>query len=214
MRGVRIEKIGPYELHHPGTFPAVTEDPYRLVDFLINSPGIEDARKAIDIGTATGVIPLLLAAKTDIETITGVEVDEETAKCALENIERNGLGGRVKVINKDYRDLPEIFEAGSFDIVVSNPPYIKAGHGRVSDDDKRATARYEKSGNLKELIKMSKLLLRNDGRLFLIFPSLRKAELLDELRAAGFSVVREEPVGDKEGAAKLFMVEAGRNIIK
>ncbi len=209
MPSVRIEKIGPYELHHPETFPAITEDPYHLVDFLFKSPSIEQARSIIDIGTSTGVIPLLLASKTNIGQITGVEIDAETANVATENIERNGLVDRVKIINSDYRDLPDNKD---YDIIISNPPYIKAGHGRESADEKRNTARYEKSGSLRELISISNNLLSEDGRLFLIFPLTRKAELLNELLSNDFQVAREELVRVKgSGEEKLFMLEVGRN---
>ncbi len=213
MSGVRIEKIGPYELLHPDGFPAITEDPFHLVDFLINSPDIDKARSIIDIGTATGVIPMLLAARSDISHITGVEIDADTAGCARENMERSGLEERIEILHLDYRELPNICEAGSFDIVVSNPPYIKAGQGRESDDERRAKARYERFGSLKELIEVSKRLLSEGGRLFLIFPILRKNELLNELRSNGFSVIRKELVACKDGnEPKLFMVEAGREM--
>ena len=208
MPGVRRELIGPYELHHPDVFPAITEDPFHLVDFLLKSDIIDSASRAMDIGTATGVIPLLLAAKTDIGRITGVEIDSDTARCAKLNVERNRLSKRGDILNIEYRELPGI--AGSFDIVVINPPYIKAGSGRVSKDDKRAKARYERFGSLKELIEVSTRLLSERGRLFLIFSVLRKDELLGELSFNGFRVVRKEPVAGKDGnEPKRFMVEAG-----
>lgn len=210
MPGAHIEKIGPYELHHPNNFPAITEDPFHLVEFLLKSDHIANARSLIDIGTATGVIPMLLAVKSDIRHITGVEIDTDQALCAGENIGRNSLGERIEIVNKDFRELNE-YKDGSFDIVISNPPYIKAGSGRESDDEKRVMARYEKSGSLTELISVSRRLLSKRGRLFLIFPILRKNELLTELSSNALNVVREESVSGKDGnEAKLFMVEAGR----
>lgn len=211
MKGARKELIGPYELHHPKTFPAITEDPFHLIDFLLKREKFDTSCRAIDIGTATGVIPLLLASRSKVGRITGVEVDAGLASCARENVERNGLEKRIKIINADFRELPKTFSPGSFDIVVSNPPYIKSGHGRVSGDRRRAIARSEKLGGLKELVKLSKYLLNDKGSLYLIFPLLRKAELLNELASNGFIVAREELVrGKKDSEAKLFMVEAKR----
>ena len=214
MPAVRIEKIGPYELRHPDGFPSITEDPYHLVDFLLKSPSVEQARSIMDIGASTGVIPLLLASRSNIEQIRAVEIDVETANEAKENIERNGLAERVEIINSDYRELDKIFESGSFDIIVSNPPYIKAGQGRESAIEKRNIARSEKFGSLKELVNLSATLLSKAGRLFLIFPLLRKVELLNELASNGLRVLREELVrGKGSGKERLFMVEAGRGEI-
>jgi tRNA1Val (adenine37-N6)-methyltransferase len=99
---------------------------------------------------------------------------------------------------------------GSFDIVISNPPYIKAGSGRESNNEKRVVARSEKFGSLTELISVSRRLLSKRGRLFLIFPILRKNELLSELVSNGFHIAREELVRGKQSSeARLFMIEAG-----
>ncbi|MBE9531620.1 MAG: tRNA (adenine(22)-N(1))-methyltransferase TrmK, partial [Proteobacteria bacterium] len=166
--GTSIETIGPYELRHPDNFPSITEDPYHLVDFLLKSHNIKPSSSIIDIGTATGIIPFLLASKGVAGRITAVEVDAGIARCAKENVERSGLGKKITIINKDYRELDGIFEAASFDIIVSNPPYIKAGHGRVSANEQRAVARSEELGTLKELIKIAKYLLNENGSLFLI----------------------------------------------
>ena len=207
----RIEKIGRYELHHSDDFPGITEDPFHLVDFLLDSPDIDSVSSAIDIGSSTGIIPILLAARSKIGHITGVEVDEDTAQSAVENVKSNSLEERITIITSDYRDLHEIFGASSFDIAISNPPYIKSGHGRVSTDKKRARARYEELGELRELIAVAKYLLKKDGRLFLIFPYLRYDELIGELTEADFSVVRQVLIQIRDdGPIKHFMVEANR----
>ena len=209
MAPANIESIGSYELRHPGGLPPITEDPFHLVDFLIASTEIDSFRSAIDIGCSSGVIPILLAVNTDISHITGVEIDADSARSARENVERNGLDERIEIINSDYRELPG---NRSFDIVVSNPPYIKMGHGRKSADDKRMIARYEKFGNLKELIKVSDRLLSDIGRLFLVFPMLRRAELSGELESVNLTAVRVEGlyVDEVSRTQKLFMIEVER----
>ncbi|MEE9542927.1 MAG: methyltransferase [Thermodesulfobacteriota bacterium] len=204
-----VESIGPYEFHHPKNFPAVTEDPFHLVDFLKASTKAGSLSSAIDIGCSTGVIPLLLAANTNLMHITGVEIDDDSARSAIENVERNGLGEKIEIIKMDYRDLPK---EALYDIVVSNPPYIKMGSGRKSGNEKRKIARYEEIGNLKELIKVSKRLLSEAGSLFLIFPMIRQAELMGVLSEVDMTPLRVKDLyfDESKGTFKRFMIEVER----
>jgi tRNA1(Val) A37 N6-methylase TrmN6 len=209
------EPLGPYDLFYPDQIPKPTEDPFHLVDFMMESALLLKARSIMDIGTSTGVIALLLAGRTACTKIIGVEIDPLSAKYAQENVERNGLTSRVTIINDDFRNLteiPHIIDEGSIDIIVSNPPYVKKGHGRKSLDKRRVVARSEEIGNLKELIKVCATLLSDEGRLFLIMPASRHDELLSELESVDMLPLRVQGLyKDKEGGKeKLFMIEAAK----
>jgi tRNA1Val (adenine37-N6)-methyltransferase len=163
----------------------------------------------MDLGTGAGVIPLLLAWKTRAGSITGVEVQAEEAAIARRNVEENGLSDRIETINRDFRGLPGIYPEGAFPVVLSNPPYVKAGSGRVSPDKKRAAARGEVFGTLTDLVDVSRYLAGTDGRIFYVFPVKRLDDMFRELKRAGLWPRRIKFVHtgpDKE--ARLFLIEA------
>jgi len=206
------ENLGTFDLIYPDLIPKPTRDPFHLVNFMMESPLALKARSILDIGTGTGIIPLLVAGRTASGDIIGVEIDALSARYAKENAKRNGLACRIKIINKDFRELPDKSNKGFYDIIVSNPPYIKKGDGRKSADKRRMTARHEERGSLKELVNVSDYLLSRAGRLFLILPTSRYAELMDELESIGFKAVRVKGLYEDKlkKNCKLFMIETRR----
>lgn len=201
------EKIGPYSFIQ-GSNQKVTNDPLLLVDFVLP---LNDNDLVIDLGTGAGVIPFLIASKSRAKRITGVEIDREACSVFESNIADNGLEGRVEAVRADYRDLKSVFREGAFSLVVANPPYIKAGAGRVSPKTERAVARSEVKGTLRELIDVSKYLAGDKGRIAYIFPVVRLFEMLDEVRGAGLKVRRLKFIRtSRSRPAKLFLIEAGR----
>jgi tRNA1Val (adenine37-N6)-methyltransferase len=201
-----VEDLGPYKFFQPRLGHRLTNDPILLVDFL---PELNEKDPVMDLGTGAGVIPLLLAWKTKARAITGVEVQAEEAAIARRNVEENGLQDRISILNRDFRGLPGVFPEGAFPVVISNPPYVKAGSGRVSPDKNRAAARGEVFGTLTDLVDVSRYLAGTDGRIFYIFTVLRLDEMLTELKRAGLRARRIKFVHtgpDKE--ARLFLIEA------
>lgn len=185
----------------------LTQDPFLLTDFLLP---LKKEDTVIDLGTGTGIIPLLLCSRTEAQNIVGVEIEEKAATIAGKNIELNGLGSRVTIIEADYRELSGIYPQGIFSVIVSNPPYTKANSGRVSPNKERAMARSEVVGTLSELISTSKYLLSKDGRIFYIFPVSRLFEMLGEVREAGLKARRLKFIHTSpKKAARLFMIEIG-----
>ncbi|MBI5455200.1 MAG: methyltransferase [Deltaproteobacteria bacterium] len=204
---VEIEKIGPYSFIQ-GIGQKVTNDPLLLADFVLP---LDKGDQVIDLGTGTGIIPFLLASKSRAKRITGVEIDTGACSVFERNIADNGLEGRVEAVFADYRDLKSIYKEGSFALVVANPPYIKAGAGRVSPKTERAVARSEVKGTLRELIEISKHLAGDKGRIAYIFPVVRLFEMLDEVRGAGLKPRRLRFIHtSRSRPAKLFLIEAGQ----
>ncbi len=203
-----VEELGPYLFRQKKNGHRLTVDTVLLADFL---PGLEKTDSVIDLGTGTGALPLILSEKTPVEQITGVEVDGVAASIARRNVEANGLETRITILERDFRDLKDGFPEGSFSVVVSNPPYIKAGTGRVSPHKGRDAARCELLGGLRDLVAASKHLAGEKGRVYFVFPVKRLFEMLGELRVVGLKTGRLRFVHtDEKKEAKLFLIEAGR----
>lgn len=208
-----IEPIGPYSFIQKISGNRYTQDSVRLVDFVLE--GECKGSKVIDLGTGAGVMPLLIAAKTRAMEITGVEVVDEYAALAKRNVLLNGLSTSIKIASCDFRDLPANHPEGSFDIVISNPPYIKAGAGRQSPDPVRWIGRSEVMGGLRDLLTASRHLAGRDGRMFFVFPVARMDEMLGEMEALDVKplrIVRCYAANERGYAAmraKIFFIEAG-----
>ena len=138
-----------------------------------------------------------------------MEVQKGLFNLAERNLALNNLTGRVKLIDADYRDLRSLLDKGSFDLIVSNPPYVKKGCGRVSAIEDRSIARMEHLGSLSELIEISSYLLSRGGRACYIYPVSRLQELLSSLHEEGLHATRLLFIHPKETSpAALFIVES------
>ena len=113
-----------YYIYQPGRGFKFGMDAVLLSDFAACK-----ARNAVDLCTGTGIIPILLAAKTDISHIDAVEIQHEMADMAKRSVEYNGLGNRINIIEGDLKEAPFLLGKGRYDIVTVNPPYMKAGGG-------------------------------------------------------------------------------------
>lgn len=138
--------------------------------------------RIIDLGTGTGIIPLLLNAKTGSKDITGIEIQEESAEMAQRSVRLNDLEEEVHILKGDIRHVTEMFPAKSFDIVVSNPPYMKNSGGLQNPEEAKAIARHEILCNFEDVVKAASGLLKVGGKFFLVHRPERLAELIDTLR--------------------------------
>lgn len=165
--------------------------------------------RVIDLGTGNGILLLLLSKTTKAQSFVGVEIQEELVGCARKNVTLNHLDDRITILHRDYRDLKEAFPPGSFDIVLSNPPYRKYRTGRLNPSDEKAIARHEIKGTLDDLIATASYLLRPKGKCFLIFPASRTVDLLASLRKRGLEPKRLQLVYPFMGAdAKFVLAES------
>jgi len=144
---------------------------------------IRKKEKVIDLGTGCGILPLLLSQTTKARSFVGVEIQKGLAELAKKNVLLNHLDDRVSILQKDFRALRKAFPAGSFDVVLSNPPYRSYRTGRVNPALEKAIARHEIKGTLEDLISVASYLLPPKGRCYLIFPALRTVDLLAALRS-------------------------------
>ncbi len=131
----------------------------------------------LDIGTGNGIIPVLLSAKTNAKKITGLEIQEASAKLAEENVKMNNLENLIDIVNGDINSS-SLFPNCSFDYITCNPPYKPVGTGIANDVTPLAIARHEIKCTLKDIIEKSSLLLKSKGKLALVHKPERLAEII------------------------------------
>jgi len=170
---------------------------------------IRKNERVIDLGTGCGILPLLLSQSTKASSFVGVEIQRSLAECAEKNVFLNHLEDRVSILKQDFRELKTIFPPGSFDVVLSNPPYRKYQTGRINPSMDKAIARHEIKGKLEDLISMASYLLPPKGRCCLIFPALRTVDLFVALRKGKLEPKRIQFVHPRMGEeAKFVLVES------
>jgi tRNA1Val (adenine37-N6)-methyltransferase len=143
---------------------------------------LKSRSKAIDLGTGSGVIPIIKAASFSHAHWTGLEIQEQMAIMAQKNIELNRLQDRIKIVNGDARRIKDILPAHSFDVVAFNPPYRRMNSGRINPDQEKAVARHEIKGSLKIFLQAARYLLKPAGKVFTVYPAQRLAELVSLFR--------------------------------
>lgn len=175
---------------------------------------VRKGENVLDMGTGTGILPILLAAKTEAEHLTGLEIQTDSADLARRNVERNRLGERITVTEGDIRKATEIFGRSVFDVVVSNPPYMTGGHGLVNPSDAKAVARHEILCTFADVAEQAAGVLRPGGRFYLVHRPFRLPELMCTLTRFGLEPKRMRlvyPYADREPDMVLIAcVKGGR----
>jgi len=151
---------------------------------------IRNNERVVDLGTGCGILLLLLYRHTKAHSFVGVEIQKDLAELARRNVQLNHFEDRVSIVQNDFRKLKAIFPSGSFNVVLSNPPYRKYRTGRVNPTLEKAIARHEIEGTLEDLISTASYLLPPKGRCYLIFPARRTVDLLVALRKGGLEPKR------------------------
>jgi tRNA1Val (adenine37-N6)-methyltransferase len=162
---------------------------------------IKTGERAIDLGTGTGVIPILLKAKTKGSDFSGLELQEAMADMARRSVARNGLTDQIKIYQGDIKRACELFGPSSFHVVTVNPPYMKKGHGLANDADSITIARHEIHCTLEDVVKESARLLMPGGRFYMVHRPFRLAEILVVMNTYGLepkTMRLVHPYADKE----------------
>jgi tRNA1Val (adenine37-N6)-methyltransferase len=139
----------------------------------------------IDLGTGCGIIPLILARSGVGDNIVGVELQEALADLAQRNVEINEFADRISIRREDINDISSVYPSGSFDCVISNPPFRKRETGRVNTEHQKSIARHEIAITLNQVLEAASYLLKRRGRLHLIYPALRSIDLFHQMREIG-----------------------------
>ena len=183
----------------------VGTDSVLLADFAAGK-----GRRGIDLGCGSGILMLLLLTASDKLKMTGLELRDDAAALARENLERAGLSGRSTVLNGDIRRVRELLQAGSFDLAVANPPYFAPGRGASAPDPGRALAREESGCSLDTLCVAAAWLLPTGGRFCLVHRPERLSELLCAMTRQGLEPKRLRLCCHRPGAAPNLALVEGR----
>jgi tRNA1Val (adenine37-N6)-methyltransferase len=164
--------------------------------------------RMIDLGTGCGILPLILTFRHKVKKVIGVEIQPSLADLARRNVALNRLSSRIKIFEKDLKSLEGKNWRGTFDLVLSNPPYRKVGAGRVNPRLEKALARHEITATLKDIIRTARDLLKEKGRLTMIYPASRAADLVEEMRKFHLEPKRLQFVHTHpQDEARLLLVE-------
>lgn len=171
--------------------------------------------RVLDLGTGTGIIPILLEAKTEGRHFTGLEIQEESADMASRSVAINKLEDKVDIVVGDIKEASKIFGLASFDVVTSNPPYMNHSHGIVNPAEAKAIARHEILCSLEDLIRETAKLLKPNGRFYLVHRPFRLVEIINTLSNYKLEAKRMKlvhPYADKEpNMVLLECIKGGRS---
>jgi len=137
----------------------------------------------IDLGTGTGIIPILLEAKTRGKHFTGLEIQEASADMARRSVRGNGLTEKIDIVTGDIKEASDLFGSSCFDIVTVNPPYMDGGRGLKNENEAVTIARHEILCDLDDVLRESSRLLKNGGRFFMVHRPNRLAEIICKMCA-------------------------------
>ena len=179
-------------------------DAVLLADFA----GVRKGERVADVGTGTGVLPLLLSARAEGTTFDAFEIQPDVADMARRSVLINGLEDRIRIHTLDCREAASAIGHECCRLVVTNPPYTKGGAGLVSPEQSRALSRSDSDCEIGEWIAACAKLLQNGGRLCCVFPAPRFLELCDAMRAAKVEPKRVRFVVARESSSpKLVLTE-------
>lgn len=154
-------------------------DSVLLSDFAKN---MKNNSTVLDLGTGTGIIPILLCGKTNLKKVVGIEIQQDVANMAKRSSQLNNLQDRFEVVNTNIIDLKNIYEKQSFDVIVTNPPYKKENTGITNENEAKLISRHEITANLEDFISISKDLLKDKGEFYMVHRPERLVDILSLMR--------------------------------
>lgn len=179
--GERLDdlQIKGYEIiQHPGRF-CFGMDAVLLSSFA----KVKKGERALDLGTGTGILPILLEAKNEGSYYAGLEIQEESARMAQRSVEHNHLQGKIDIITGDIKEAGALFGRDSFDVITANPPYMIGSHGLKNENEALYIARHEALCTLDDILRESAKVLKPKGRFYMVHRPFRLPEILAKMSA-------------------------------
>ena len=167
---------------------------------------------AVDLGTGTGIIPILKSVRSKCSNFTGVEIQEYEAHLAERNVHLNSLQERIKIIKGDLRKINQLLPANSATVVICNPPYYSDSEGEKNASKAKASSRHESLCTLSDVAKAASYLLNSNGRFFMIHRPQRLSEIFSSLKEFSLEPKRIKFVqAFKDREPNLVLIEAHKN---
>lgn len=185
-------------------------DAVLLADYA--SKSLKEKESVIDLGTGTGIIPLLMVNKCKTTSFTGLEVQKESADMAARSVAMNELEGQIQIVHGDLKEAGSLFPRHSFNVVTCNPPYMIDAHGRNNEQDALTIARHEVLCTLEDVVTAADYLLASHGSFFMIHRPFRLPEIFSSLEKHKMEMKRMRliyPFADKE--PNMVLIEARKN---
>ena len=145
---------------------------------LANFAKVKKDANVADLGTGTGIIPILIAGKSKAKKIVGVEIQEEVYEMATRSVKLNNLEDRVEIVNADIKTIDKVLEVHGYHVVTSNPPYMHMD-GIKNPNDKKAISRHEVKCNLEDVIRAASRLVMPRGKFFMIHRPTRLVDIIE-----------------------------------
>ena len=173
---------------------------------------IKNKHKVIDLCTGTGIIPFLIYGKYEPQSVYGLEIQEDMVDMAKRSVKLNSLDEKVFFLHEDLKNIEFLKKLEKFDVVTVNPPYKLNNSGIINSNDKLAIARHEILCNLEDVISASRVLLKDNGRLFMIHRPERLADIFTLMRKYKIEPKRVKMIHPKIGKApNIVLVEGQRD---
>lgn len=179
---------------------------------------VKEGENVLDMGTGTGIIPILLEAKTEGKHFTGLEIQSESAKMAGRSVALNNLCEKIDIVEGDIKEATNIFGKNIFNVVTVNPPYMNDLHGIKNPDMPKAIARHEVLCTLDDVVREASGVLKQNGRLYMVHRPHRLVEIIQAMKNYKLEPKRirfVHPYEDKE--ANMVLIEAlkgGKSMVK
>lgn len=170
-----------------------------------------EGARVLDLGTGTGIIPILMSAKTKASELIGLEIQPGSADMAQRSVKLNDLESKVKIVQGDIKEAGQIFDAASFDVVTSNPPYMIGGHGLQNPEGPKAIARHEILCSLEDVVAAAAKLLKSGGKFYMVHRPFRLSEIMVLMHDYHLEPKRMQlvyPFADKEPS--MVLIEGAR----
>ena len=172
---------------------------------------VSEGNKVLDLGCGNGIIPILLASKTEAESIEGLEIQEEIAQMARRSVSYNHLESKIHITTGDIKEASSLWKGSSFDVITTNPPYISESHGLTNPASHKAIARHELKCSLEDVLTASAKLLKPGGHFFMVHRPSRLGEILSKMISHRIEPKRLQlvyPYVDKE--PNMVLIEGAR----
>lgn len=166
----------------------------------------------LDLGTGTGIIPILLCGKTQLKKIVGIEIQKQVCDMAKRSIAYNKLEERFEIICDNILNIEKYYQKQTFDVVVTNPPYKKQGTGMTNMSENKKISRHEITANIDDFIKIAKDMLKDKGELYMVHHPERLVDIFSSMRKYQVEPKEIRFVCSKEGEMpKLVLIKGIKN---